>query len=78
MILMVLTFILGTVFGIIGLISTDGITVLKWIFGAENLSSQSPKIIGTGQSARYINICFNGNNIINIIYNYLIKKIIYL
>jgi len=76
MILMVLTFILGSVFGIIGLISTDGISVLKWIFGSENLSSQNPKYIGTGESAQYINICLNGNNLLsfNIYDNFLNLK----
>lgn len=57
---MVLTFILGTVFGVIGLISSDGVTVFKWIFGSENLLSDNRKIITDKSAASYINICFNG------------------
>jgi len=56
MIVMVLTFILGTVFGVIGLISSDGVTVFKWIFGSENLLSDNRKIITDKSAASYINI----------------------
>jgi hypothetical protein len=59
MIIMVLTFILGTVFGVLGIISSDGVSVLKWVFGKENLSSTSPKIITDKLSAKYVNICYN-------------------
>jgi hypothetical protein len=60
MILMVLTFILGSLFGIIGFISKDGTYVIKWIFGPENLSSTSPKIVTDAKAAKYMNICLNG------------------
>lgn len=57
---MVLTFILGTVFGIIGLISKDGITAINYIFSTENLKSSDPKVITDTQAASYLDICLNG------------------
>jgi len=59
--IMILTFLLGGVFGIIGLVGTDGVPVMQWIFGNENLSSTSPKIITDSTSAGYVNTCINGN-----------------
>jgi len=63
MIIMVLTFTLGTIFGIIGIVSTDGVSVLKWVFGVDNLLSASPQIITNKTSAKYVNICLNSKNI---------------
>ncbi len=62
MIIMVLTFTLGTIFGIIGIVSTDGVSVLKWVFGVDNLLSASPQIITNKTSAKYVNICLNSKN----------------
>jgi hypothetical protein len=61
MVIMVLTFVLGTAYGIIGLISSDGVVVLRWIFGEENLRGTSPKIITDATASKYISICLNGN-----------------
>jgi hypothetical protein len=58
---MILTFLLGGVFGIIGLIGQDGTPIVKWIFGTENLSSASPAIFGAGDTSAYINTCINRN-----------------
>ncbi len=58
---MILTFLLGGVFGLIGLVGVDGVPVMKWIFGSENLSSSSPRIITSSTASNYINICINGN-----------------
>lgn len=66
---MVLTFILGTLFGVIGLISTDGVSVIRWLFSTDNLLSSNPKIITDTKAASYLNICLNGK----LINNYLIK-----
>ncbi len=60
-IIMILTFILGGVFGLIGLVGVDGVPVMKWIFGTQNLQSSSPKIITSTTTASYINTCINGN-----------------
>ena len=60
-IIMIITFLLGGVFGIIGLVGIDGVPVMKYIFGADNLGSTSPKIITDTKTAKYINICINGN-----------------
>jgi len=62
MVIMVLTFILGTVYGVLGLIASDGSSVIRWIFGSENLMGASPKVITDKTSSKYINICLNGKN----------------
>ena len=59
--LMILTFLLGGIFGILGLVGKDGVPVMKWIFGKENLLSAAPKIVTSTTTAGYINTCVNGN-----------------
>lgn len=60
MVIMVLTFILGAAFGIIGLISTDGVSVIQYVFSTENLRSSTPKVIKNANSAAYLDVCLNG------------------
>jgi hypothetical protein len=61
--IMILTFLLGGVFGICGLIGQDGTVAIQWIFGPENIGGTSPKII-TGDGATYLNRCVNRNLLI--------------
>lgn len=56
---MILTFLLGAGFGIIGLVGQDGTPVIQWIFGTENLTSDNPAIFGPGETSLYINTCIN-------------------
>ena len=56
---MILTFILGGAFGIIGLIGQDGTPIIRWIFGTENLSNANPAIFGPGDIKDYLNTCIN-------------------
>jgi hypothetical protein len=65
--IMILTFILGTLFGIIGLASKDGVPVLQYVFGSENLSLPEPKILKDATAAKYINTCINRKKIIEFI-----------
>lgn len=57
----ILTFILGGVFGVIGLASNDGVSVMEWVFGSQNLESSSPKVITSPTNAKRIDVCMNGN-----------------
>jgi hypothetical protein len=56
---MILTFLLGGAFGIIGLVGEDGTPVVQWIFGEENLTSDDPAIFGPGETSLYLNTCIN-------------------
>lgn len=63
--IMILTFILGTVFGILGLAGKDGVSVIQWIFSNENLNSTTPHVISDPEAAGYLNTCVNCNLPIN-------------
>jgi hypothetical protein len=58
-ILMILNFLLGAAFGLLGLVSLDAVPVMKFIFGSENLKSDNPLLV-TGTSGKLIDICING------------------
>jgi hypothetical protein len=49
---------IGAVFGIAGLVLTDGSGVLKYFFSEQNLTVD--KVIFTGDIAKVLNVCFNG------------------
>ena len=57
--LMILTFIIGSLFSIIGTVGNDLISVVSYLIGDENLSKEQPLLIGS--VANYLDICFNGN-----------------
>jgi len=57
--IMILTFVLGAAVGVVGLVGTDGSGVFRYIFSKQNLLTD--KVIITGDSALYLNTCFNGN-----------------
>ena len=60
-ILMILSFILGSIFGIIGLFGKDLVSVLHFVMSKDNLNSNEPKLINSGNSKKYIDICINGD-----------------
>ena len=57
---MILSFIIGAIFGILGVIGKDGTSVIYFLISAENLQSESPKIIPSSISSK-INICLHDN-----------------
>lgn len=57
---MILTFILGGVFGLIGLVATDGVPTIQWIFSSDNLLNTKKVISLDSSTATYLNICLNG------------------
>jgi len=56
--IMLLTFLLGGILGVFGLLFTDGSGFLSYIFSEQNLKFD--KVILTGDTAVYLNTCFNG------------------
>jgi hypothetical protein len=59
---MILTFLLGGAFGIVGLVGQDGTPIIKWIFSSANLNNPNPAIFGAGSTSSYINTCINCMN----------------
>jgi len=59
---MILTFLLGGAFGIIGLVGQDGTPIMQWILGSANLNSANPAIFGAGSTSNYIDTCVNRKN----------------
>lgn len=55
---MIFTFLIGTVFGVIALVCVDGVDVMKWIFGSENLRNE--QVLISGNAAIYLDVCLNG------------------
>ena len=43
----VILFLVGVVFGAVGVIGKDGVAVFNYVFSADNLKSANPVIIGT-------------------------------
>ena len=60
-ILMILSFILGSIFGIIGVVGKDLVSVLHFIMSKDNLNSNEPKVLKSGNAKKYIDICINGD-----------------
>ena len=53
--------LLGSIFGLLGIVGTDGVGVISYIFGEDNLIKSGEPIILTGDTGIYINTCVNGN-----------------
>ena len=53
--------LLGSIFGLLGIIGTDGVGVISYIFGEDNLIKSDKPIVLTGDTGNYINTCVNGN-----------------
>ena len=56
--IMIPTFIIGGIFGLIGIIGKDGTNVVHYLTSVENLGSSSPRIIPENVR-EYMNICLN-------------------
>lgn len=55
---MILTFIIGSVFSVAGVIAQDGVPVINYLFSNQNLLVDH-KIISDGEVGKYINTCMN-------------------
>ena len=58
--IMILTFIIGGVFGLLGIIGKDGTSVIYYLISEENLNSTPPKIIPDSIGS-YIDVCMHGD-----------------
>ena len=50
----------GSVFGLVGIVGSDAVGVVSFLFG-DNLQSSEVILLGEGQSTELINICINGD-----------------
>lgn len=56
--IIILTFLLGAIFGIAGIISKDGVPVFKYLFSAQNLMYDG-NIVNDKTVGSMINTCVN-------------------
>ena len=61
MILIFFLVFIGIFFSLIGIISKDGVGVMQYVTGEDNLNKTSDALVIKGNGAEYLNICFNGN-----------------
>ena len=61
MILIFFLVFVGIFFSLIGIISKDGVGVMQYVTGEDNLNKTSDALVIKGNGAEYLNICFNGN-----------------
>lgn len=61
MILIFFLVFVGIFFSLIGIISKDGVGVMQYVTGKDNLNKTSDALVIKGNGAEYLNICFNGN-----------------
>ena len=59
--LMILTFLIGTIFLLVGTIGGDLVSVVSFIVSSENLSKGEGEIALLGEAADKLTICLNGN-----------------
>ena len=60
MIIIIATMVVGILFGIFGVVSKDGVSILKYATSWENLNNSNPFILKDINDADMINQCFNG------------------
>jgi hypothetical protein len=61
MIIIIATMLVGILFGIFGVVSKDGVSILKYTTSWENLNNSNPFILKDINDADKINQCFNGD-----------------
>ena len=60
MIIIIVTMLVGILFGIFGVVSKDGVSILKYATSWDNLNNSNPFILKDINDADMINQCFNG------------------
>ena len=60
MIIIIATMLVGILFGIFGVVSKDGVSILKYATSWDNLNNSNPFILKDINDADMINQCFNG------------------
>jgi len=59
--LSIISFLLGTLTGLLGIIGKDGSSIVHYVISKKNLESEKPLLIGEGETTNYINTCINGD-----------------
>ena len=59
--LAIISFILGTLTGLLGLIGKDGSSIVHFTISKKNLESEKPFLLGKDDTTNYINTCVNGD-----------------
>ena len=69
--LMIIIFIIGVAFTLIGTIGNDSVSVISFIVSEENLGEEGESLIidQLGLNKNYLNVCINGDGRINSLFN---------
>ena len=59
--LMILTFLIGTIFIFVGTIGNDLVSVVSYVVSSENLNKGKDEVALLGEAANNLKICLNGN-----------------
>ena len=60
--LMIVTFLVGSIIGLIGRIGGDMMSVISYVVSLENFNSEEPVLINKlGSANQYLNVCLNGD-----------------
>ena len=60
--LMIVTFLVGSIIGLIGRIGGDMMSVISYVVSLENFNSEEPVLINKlGKANQYLNVCLNGD-----------------
>ena len=60
--LMIITFLLGSIIGLIGRIGGDMMSVISYVVSLDNFNSEEPVLINKlGSANQYLNVCMNGD-----------------
>ena len=60
--LMIITFLVGSIIGLIGRIGGDMMSVISYVMSLDNFNSEEPLLINKlGSANQYLNVCMNGD-----------------
>ena len=60
--MMILSFIIGSILALVGRIGGDAMSLISYIVGKENFESDNPILLDQlGEAKKYLNICLHGN-----------------
>ena len=57
----IVSFIVSGFIGLIGIVGKDGTALANYLISEENLESQEPRILGSGDSNQYLKVCIHGD-----------------
>ncbi len=57
----IVSFIVSGFIGLIGFVGKDGTALASYLISEENLNSEEPRVLGSGESKKYLKVCILGD-----------------